>query len=173
MGKGGVGWGGVLWRLEEEKSQKSSSKYFLLSDMLEGIHFQPHPPHSGSKSDAFFFQLWKSFSNLSFLNFQKKKNVLILISVFDNLTWTPSICTREPTAVIIKTSLCSSQDSKFKPLDFIFYTPYKPCYLLSPRRGYFIINKALFLVQELVLVSVSFGLFTKNLNPYADLCITA
>lgn len=71
-GKGREGKGEVAGcGLDEAKTQKSSSKNLLLSDLLEGIHFQPHPPHSGSKSDAFFFQLWKSFSNLSFLNFQK------------------------------------------------------------------------------------------------------
>lgn len=45
---------GVGWRSEEEKTQKSSSKNLLLSDVLEGFRFQPHPPYCGSKTHAFF-----------------------------------------------------------------------------------------------------------------------
>lgn len=66
MGWSGAGWGGAGWGggFKEEKTQKSSSKNLLLSDLLEGIHFQPHPPHSGSKADAFFLPTVKKFFNL-------------------------------------------------------------------------------------------------------------
>lgn len=48
----------------QDGKKKNGSKESLISELLEGIHFLPHPPQSCSKTDT---SLFKTFSPKQFI----------------------------------------------------------------------------------------------------------
>lgn len=64
------GLGEGLMRNSKKKKKKSSSKNLLLSDLQEGIHFQPSPPHCSA--DRCLFSLLKSSLTSELLKLPKK-----------------------------------------------------------------------------------------------------